>query len=570
MVGLLALAGCTAVAGQIPSLDGGVDAGLDGGILFDGGSLNDGGDAHDSGLHDAGLLHDSGTSDAGVDPCSKCTAPAWTCSGGVLTERTPTCVASMCGVSTVSHGCASPSVCGVDAKGVANCVGRPAKGVLDVADDVGVAGWACDPDTPWRATEVHAYFDGPAGAVNATGIPGIWADRPSESGVNTTCAGGLFHRFLFTMGQAQAAKLSPGVHGVWTYAISNGASESNSQLNPFPKWFPVPATEVSATYTPGLEKKALPKAGGINGGPYVYGPAMVRTQGEYHLWSCNADGVHLGDSIGYVHSTDGITWSAPTTVLYMPTELSPSLFHTCDPSVVQFTPPGSTTPYFYMYYSAHNHPAGGWGTINSVARSTSLSGPFRHYMGGDPNNDANWVQHPTAAMPAVLQHGNVQCASNCYGVGQPSVVLRGNTLFMWFNVANDAVPSKVGLYRTTSTDGVTWTTPVQTTLPSSQVAVKWDPASKRYVMFGVVKEYTGDAAFQVRTSVDGLTWVYVGAEIAMPDYAAEWGMSGDERGFLHGGTTLLGFAAPYNLMGPKKCVDGECELFVTPLSVTWK
>jgi hypothetical protein len=58
--------------------------------------------------------------------------------------------------------------------------------------------------------------------------------------------------------------------------------------------------------------------------------------------------------------------------------------------------------------------------------------------------------------------------------------------------------------------------------------------------------------------------------VSAPNYAAEFGFSGDERGFMTGGKTLLGYAAPYNLTGDKKCVDGECELFITPVGVSWK
>lgn len=526
--------------------------------------------AGDSGAPVEEAATNTSTDDAGADaadPCAKCEAPAGTCSAGEATYYTTTCPDHVCTYVKGMSACAV--ACGKTSTGADTCVGTNARGAFDSADENGLHGWACDPDTPWAAGQVHAYFDGPAGAAGAKGIPGILATSTSEKAVNDLCGGGDHHRYNFTPSQAAASGIAPGVHSVWAYAISSGAGESNLTLNQNPLFMPMPATSVQATYVPNNEHKVWAKVGGQNGGGYAYAPTIMMYGGEYHLWACNFDGVHLGDSVGYSHSSDGANWATPTTVLYMPSVNQGSLEHTCDPSVVRFKPPGSNTTYFYLFYSSLLY---GTGTINSVARSASIGGPFKHYMGGDPNNDSNWVQDPGSTHPFVIQKPNTPCGStpNCYGLGEPSVVVRGDTLHMWYNLANDPDAKKVGVYHATSKDGITWLSPTHTNYPSQSVDVKWDPASQQYVMFGLQKDYSTAVEFQTKVSKDGNTWTALGTPVQIPDYSAEFGVSGDERGYLHGGKILFGFAAPYNLMGNTACVGGQCELFVSPLDVTWK
>ncbi len=442
--------------------------------------------------------------------------------------------------------------------------GRAAVGVLDSADGA-LYGWACDQDTPTRATQIHAYFDGPAGAANALGLNNIWTGTASEAAVQTICGGGANHRFNFTAAEAAARGVTPGMHPVWTYAISSGAGEGNRTLNTVPKYFPVPATSIAATYNPTRLTKAIAKVGSATPGKYAYAPSIMRgPDGRFHLWACNDDAVHLGDSIAYVSSSDGVHWSAPVTALYMPSALQPDTVHTCDPSVVRFRPPGSATTFYYLYYTM----SGG----NGVARAIVPQGPFAHYMGGDPNVASNWVVNPPVR-PRLLQTPTVSCAGvrGCYGVGEPSVVLRGSTLWMFYTVA-DGPPAggTPGLYLTRSTNGVTWTAPVQTSLGPHSSDVKWDPASKQFVMIGIRREYSADAEYVTRTSKDGVTWTEVRSGVLAPYRASEPGFSGDERGFMTGGKTLLGISAPYDLTGPLACVDGQCELFVLPVAVSWK
>ncbi len=102
------------------------------------------------------------------------------------------------------------------------------------------------------------------------------------------------------------------------------------------------------------------------------------------------------------------------------------------------------------------------------------------------------------------------------------------------------------------------------------VNIKWDPSSNRYVMIGIKNEYTTNVQFVTRTSPDGITWTETAAGVAAPNWSAEFGFSGDDRGFMTGGKILLGFAAPYDLKGDLKCVDAKCELFVMPVDVTWR
>jgi len=206
-------------------------------LLSDAGPSND---ASVSTIVDAASGDEGGaliSYDGGVD-CSECKAPNNVCVLGTLTYYTAKCDTA-CEITLSNAKCGGG--CGASPKGGDICSGTNATGNLDAADENGIRGWACDPDTPWMAGEVHIYFDAPPGGAGAIGIGGVMADKVSEQAVNDIC-GGENHRFVFTVADAIARKVPPGPHNVWAYAISNATGESNVAITAAPKTITIPAS----------------------------------------------------------------------------------------------------------------------------------------------------------------------------------------------------------------------------------------------------------------------------------------------------------------------------------------
>jgi hypothetical protein len=262
---------------------------------------------------------------------------------------------------------------------------------------------------------------------------------------------------------------------------------------------------------------------------------------------------------------DGKTWAPPITVLWMPSALQTIVEHTCDPSVVRFTPPGETQGYYYLFYSSLLL-AYGVGTVNSVARAPTPNGPFAPYLGGDPTNAASWQMDPPSA-PAVLQVPARGCGGDpqCYGAGEPSVVLRDDgELWLWYS---DSTATPANVYLTKSRDGVHWGAAQPTNVPRNSVSVKYDAATKRYVMLDMLKQHGDRPQIVFRSSLDGITWQDLAPPVGTRWWASEPGMTGDMRGFMIPGaaSTLIGFAAPYDF-APVDQIP-HWELFVTPVAV---
>ena len=125
---------------------------------------------------------------------------------------------------------------GFRAKGTGDapmCPNHPPGGVLDAAACTGLAGWAQDSDVPTQSIAVHAYFNGPAGASGATGVP-LMAD--SDRSDLCMPLGSCNHGFTRDL---PLSLLDAKPHAVHTYAIDSkgGAGSQNPELAGSPKTF---------------------------------------------------------------------------------------------------------------------------------------------------------------------------------------------------------------------------------------------------------------------------------------------------------------------------------------------
>jgi hypothetical protein len=151
---------------------------------------------------------------------------------------------------------------------------------------------------------------------------------------------------------------------------------------------------------------------GDDGTPYSYGPSIIiNSSTSADMWNCTVGSGGAWDAIRWRHSTDGgNTWGAATVVLTT-TPSSADQNSVCDPGVIEFG------GYYYISYTG-TAAASGYNDV-FVARGTSPSGPFSKW------NGSGWGGNPTAMVSYT--------ASTGYGVGEPSLVLLGNQLFVYYS-----------------------------------------------------------------------------------------------------------------------------------------
>ncbi|MFD2333503.1 discoidin domain-containing protein [Cohnella sp. GCM10020058] len=150
-------------------------------------------------------------------------------------------------------------------------------------------------------------------------------------------------------------------------------------------------------------------------GGYRYGPSfIVNSDGSIDMWACSEGGSPLPyDYIRYQRSTDGgATWGSDQIVL-PPTAGSMDALSTCDPGVIKFG------GYYYIAYTSTTN-RGGTNNQIFVARSTSPTGTWEKW------NGTGWGGNP---QPFIVYDGSPLV----YGAGQPSFVVKGSTLYIYYS-----------------------------------------------------------------------------------------------------------------------------------------
>src|SRR6185437_895684 len=282
---------------------------------------------------------------------------------------------------------------------------------------------------------------------------------------------------------------------------------------------------------------------------YAYGPTIIRTQGVYHAYFCSTPSGQGGrsdlDDIRHIHSTDLVHWSSPEDLM-RPTANEGS---NCDPSVVLFN--AGDGSYYYMFYTGNVR------NVQSamfVARSISPEGPFLKLT-----DRGTWESQPPEPHVIVRPFQNTADPdpTGIYGAGQPSVVVRNYALIMWYMCDSQILSGShiQRIYERYSSDGKSLSSPATTNVAyTNSIDVKYDPATKRFVMFGIDNQF-GASSLVVRTSPDGVfTWsdehVLCDAT-CFPPGASNPGVSGDDQGaFLDGSPIMIAYAAPYVLEQP--------------------
>jgi len=112
---------------------------------------------------------------------------------------------------------------------------QPPRGFLDSVDCSGEKGWAQDQDTPTQAIDVHLYFNGPAGDMNAHGIP-LTANQTRMD--LCSAIGSCDHGFSL---RAPRSLLDNMPHAVHAYGIDSTMGFPNAELSNSPKNLTCPA-----------------------------------------------------------------------------------------------------------------------------------------------------------------------------------------------------------------------------------------------------------------------------------------------------------------------------------------
>ena len=246
---------------------------------------------------------------------------------------------------------------------------------------------------------------------------------------------------------------------------------------------PTVATSMGIGATPGWQIYA--------GGSYRYGPSiLIDADQSIHMWTCSPGEQGAWDFIRYRHSTDhGHTWT-PDVIALQPTPGSNDRYSACDPGAVH------VGPYFYLAYTSTTNVNG---TQNSVfiARGTSPDGPFEKWngasWGGDPQPIRTYLGNPTQ-----------------YGYGEPSMVLLGPRLYLYYSDDEAAQFTNVAIADDATQDD--WPAHLQDqghaiARPWSgqdSADVKYVDAFAKFVAVTTIDRFTANASVEAFESADGL------------------------------------------------------------------
>jgi hypothetical protein len=281
-------------------------------------------------------------------------------------------------------------------------------------------------------------------------------------------------------------------------------------------------TQELATTSAGLD--IFTASGGAS---YRYGPSIIiNSDGSDDMWTCSPGSGGPADFIRYRHSTDnGNTWTADQVVL-QPTSGGADSFSTCDPGVIVFG------GYYYIAYTSTNNTDGRNNQV-FVARGTSPTGPFDKWngtgWGGSPQPFITYTDDPSL-----------------YGVGEPSMVVVGTTLYIYYSYIGAVNQTRVA---TGSTSNSNWPAAVTSavvvynrggpagnvnTLAEDSLDVKWVPSIGKFLGVCVYQRLTSTSYIKLYESTDGIHFTpdYFVDNDRHP-YAHNIGMTGDSSGNMN-------------------------------------
>lgn len=273
------------------------------------------------------------------------------------------------------------------------------------------------------------------------------------------------------------------------------------------------------------------------GAGYRYGPSIIQnSDGSLDMWTCGPGGGSAWDYVYYKRSTDGgHTWGTEAPAI-APTPGSRDTFSTCDPGVIKL---GS---YYYLGYTSTEDSAG---NVNQLYVARSLT-PGSGYVKW---NGTGWGGNP---QPIVTYTG----PSSGYGVGEPSLVEKDGTLFVYYTYLDGTGLSQTRL-ATASATNANWPGALTQRgvaiqreqggnagfdLVEDSSDVKYVDSLGKFVAVAESNRLRNDSYTVAYESTDGLTFVpSVFTNIDKQNYSHNVGISGTPNGHLD--TTKPNFVA---------------------------
>lgn len=256
----------------------------------------------------------------------------------------------------------------------------------------------------------------------------------------------------------------------------------------------------------------------FDGKGYRYGPSIIiNSDNSIDMWLAAHGSKGAWDCIKYRRSTDGgRTWTADVDAL-TPTAGSRDAYSCCDPGVIKFG------GFYYIGYTSTESSSG---TNNQVyiARSSRQAGPYQKWDG------VGWSGNPQPILAYTGDPGR-------FGFGEPSFVLRGGTLYVYFtNIDGE-----------THTDLAVCSDPTVANWPANLVMkghvinrqaedstdIKYVDAMERFIAVSTHNRWTSNSTVDLWQSNDGLLWQrapFRGATVQCG--AHNIGISGSETGHI--------------------------------------
>ncbi len=231
--------------------------------------------------------------------------------------------------------------------------------------------------------------------------------------------------------------------------------------------------------------------GEIHGG-YRYGPSMILNRdGSIDLWSAANGPGDVIDVVTYCRLFEEGRKRTKEVVALSPTPETEDADWTCDPGVIKFG------GYYYIGYTSTLDKRG---TDNSVylARSRNPDGPFEKWTGN------GWGTAPV--VPLIKFDGN----PDCFGAGEPSFVLMGDTLYIYYSWNDPEATTRVATADATDEN---WPAKLEfhgKCLPpkngGDSADVKYSDEYGRFLAVFTEKRFSDDSYVSVWESFDGINF----------------------------------------------------------------
>ncbi len=292
---------------------------------------------------------------------------------------------------------------------------------------------------------------------------------------------------LYTLIQALKALFA--VFFMFTQFFSSAPAGSDFAPSPVPepgdteKYLQIEAPDEGVDlWRPNLQK-----------GGYRYGPSMIlNADGSVDLWSAANGPGDIVDLVSYRRLYDDCQKSTDEVIAVKPSSETHDGRWTCDPGAIKFG------GYYYVGYTTTLNPAGVDNDV-CVARSKTPEGPYEKWTG------SGWGAAPV--VPLVEYTGN----PDCFGAGEPSFVVLGDTLYIYYSWCDERGAST----RVATADATdeNWPATLQyrgECIPpkngGDSADVKYVDEYGRFVAVFTEKRFSGDSYVAVWESFDGLVF----------------------------------------------------------------